>query len=82
MKSIHQEEDVKKDIITPQNLPVGVIASMVKDQISRNKENKLPYIPYQMLEIENTPQIKINELPNENALTKIETFYKFYRGIK
>ncbi len=35
-----------------------------------------------MLEIENIPIINLTELPNKQALSKLEEFYKYYLSDK
>jgi hypothetical protein len=71
-----------KEYFTPETIPVGILATMVKDQITRNKESNRPFVPYQHLDINYTPNIYINQAPSQTALTKLDNFYKFYEKIK
>lgn len=74
--------DIFKEYITPETIPVGILATLVKDQINRNKESNRPFVPYQHLEMNNTPNINIDQAPSQIALTKLDNFYKFYDKIK
>jgi hypothetical protein len=71
-----------KEFITPETIPVGIMATMVKEQIKRNKDSGRPFVPYQQLDINNVPTININQTPSHSVVTKLENFYKFYNKIK
>jgi len=78
------ENQVQRPIqfISSETLPVGILASIVKEQIKNNKNNGRPFIPYQPLDLQNISILNVNQTASNSAIQKMENFYKFYNKLK
>jgi hypothetical protein len=81
-QQMHNTIDQINEFNNPETISVGIMATIVKNQIKRNKESNKPFVPYQHIEISNLKSINTNQALSQSVLTKLEIFYKFYDKIK